>query len=157
MKPQTLQLSLFQVILDQHAQIEELFQVVETSKGAQKRDAFHQLAELLQVHEAAEREIVHPLAAQTIDEGVAVTEERLGEEDEAAEMLAELVEAGTGSAGFDEELQVLRLAVLEHATREERYEFKQLAAGRSAEELAELGRRFQQVQEKLWGEGPRPV
>jgi hypothetical protein len=151
MKPQTLQPSLFQVILDQHARIEELFQVVETSKGAEKREAFKQLAELLERHEAAEREIVHPLAAQSIDEGVAVTEERLEEEDEASEMLAGLVKAGPSSAAFDEELQALRLAVLEHATREERYEFKHLAAHRSPEELAELATRFQEFQDSFRG------
>jgi hypothetical protein len=144
----TVQLGLFDVILEQHARIEELFQVVETSKGKERKDAFEELAQLLEMHEAAEREIVHPLAAHSIDEGAAVIEERLEEEDAASEMLADLVEAGPGSAGFDEDFQALRLAVLEHATREERYEFKQLAAGLSAEELVDLANQFLAVQDR---------
>src|SRR5688500_11874673 len=100
-------MNLFEMILDQHARIEELFQLVETSKGKERGAAFDERAQLLEMHEAAEREVGHPLAAQSIDEGVAVTEERLEEEDEAGELLAKLVDAGPGSAGFDEDFQLL--------------------------------------------------
>lgn len=141
--------TLVEVLLEQHARIEELFQVVETSKGRQKREAFEELAVLLQAHEAAEAEIVHPLAARSIESGVEVIDERLEEEDEAKEVLAQLIEVGPDSADFDEEFQLLRTAVLEHATREERYEFKHLRAALPEEELMELGERFQRFQSRL--------
>ncbi len=142
MKAATIPKDLIDVLLEQRARIEELFQLVETSKGKEQKEAFAELAELLQVHEAAEAEIVHPLAAVSIDAGVAVTEQRLEEEEEAKELLERLIKTGPGGAGFDEDFQLLRTSVLEHAVHEERYEFKHLRASQPPETLVELAEKF---------------
>jgi hypothetical protein len=134
------------LLLEQHALIEELFQLVETSRGEARQAAFEELAALLRVHEAAEAELVHPLAAQDPDSGAEVINARLEEEDEAKEVLARLIESGTAHASFDEDFQVLRTAVLEHATREERYEFGRLKATHPQDFLVRLAEEVREFQ-----------
>ncbi|MFY1691239.1 hemerythrin domain-containing protein [Plantactinospora sp. WMMB782] len=126
------------LLLAQHARIEELFRAVRSADGAPRRESWQELVELLAVHETAEEEIVHPLARTSIDSGQAVVDARLAEEREAKELLRELVEAGTDAPDFAPRLDRLRKVVLEHATREERYEFPQLRAAHSAQRLAVL-------------------
>jgi hypothetical protein len=138
--------TIIDVLLEQHARIEELFQLVETSKGRDKKACFEELAELLRAHEAAEEAVVHSVAMGSIDSGADVVEERLEEEEEAKELLARLSGMDIGGDEFDEEFQALRTAVLEHATREERYEFQQLKAAQPVEVLIEMGKRFEEHQ-----------
>jgi len=86
--------------------------------------------------------------ARTAREGD-VIDARLEEERQAKEMLLRLYESGPGARNFDDRLLDLRLVVLGHAKREERYEFPQLrrvhggarlraaaAAARAAEAVA---------------------
>jgi hypothetical protein len=126
------------LLLAQHAQIEELFRTVRSAEGDAKRVAFEDLVHLLAVHETAEEEIVHPLAKTSIDAGPDVIEARLDEEREANKLLIELMEIGTESPEFDAQFDVLRLAVLQHARREERWEFMQLRAAQPQQQLAAL-------------------
>lgn len=142
--------TVIELLLSQHARIEELFQLVETSTGPARQQAFEELARLLQVHETAEAELVHPLSAQSIDEGAEVVDARLEEEEEAAEALSVLVRLGTAGAEFDDLLQQLRLAVLEHAAREERYEFKQLRAAQPYDVLTQLADDVRALQDELY-------
>jgi hypothetical protein len=147
----TVGMTIIDLLMQQHAQIEELFQLVETSKGKDKQTAFEELAALLEVHEAAEAEFVHPLAAQDPDSGTEVINARLEEEDEAKDLLTGLIEAGTTGPSFDADFQALRTAVLEHATREQRYEFGRLKAAHPPQflqELAEQVREFQAAASK---------
>jgi hypothetical protein len=146
-KTETAQLTVIDLLMEQHARIEELFQLVETSTGAARQAAFEELAELLQVHEAAEAELVHPLAAQDPDSGEEVINARLDEEDEAKELLSSLMKAGPDAASFDADFQVLRTAVLEHATREQRYEFGRLKASHPREFLVRLADEVREFQE----------
>lgn len=115
-----------ELLLSQHARIEELFGQVRAATGEQRRDLFEELVQLLAVHETAEEEVVHPLARSRIDGGSDVTDARLAEEREAKELLADLYEAGTEAPDFEQRLLLLRDAVLMHAKREERYEFPHL-------------------------------
>jgi phage terminase small subunit len=140
------QMTVIDLLLEQHALIEELFQLVETSEGEAKQAAFDELAALLQMHEAAEAELVHPLAAQDADSGEEVINARLEEEDEAKDLLAGLMESGIGAASFDPDFQALRAAVLEHATREERYEFNRLKAIHPSEFLRHLAEEVREFQ-----------
>jgi len=126
------------LLLAQHARIEELFRTVAAAEGKPKRLAWQELVELLAVHETAEEEIVHPLARGSIDAGDDVIDARLAEEHEAKELLKDLIELGTDDPDFDVRLSQLKVAVLEHATREERYEFMQLRAALPAKRLVTL-------------------
>jgi hemerythrin superfamily protein len=115
-----------ELLMSQHAQIEELFRQVLATGGEQRRDLFEDLVRLLAVHETAEEEVVHPIAQRRIDGGQDVVDARLAEERQAKELLADLYEAGTEAPNFEERLLLLRDAVLMHAKREERYEFPHL-------------------------------
>jgi hemerythrin superfamily protein len=114
------------VLLAQHARIEDLFHQVLTSRGDTRRDAFEQLIRLLAVHETAEEEIVHPTARVSMPDGGEAVDARLAEEREAKEMLARLQDVDPGDPRFEPAFARLRMAVLQHAKREERYEFPQL-------------------------------
>jgi hemerythrin superfamily protein len=49
------------LLLAQHARIEELFLLVASTHGDQRQETFDELVRLLTVHETAEEEIIHPL------------------------------------------------------------------------------------------------
>lgn len=129
------ELDVVDLLLVQHARVEELFLLVAGTTGEARRTAFDDLVRMLAVHETAEEMVVHPLARQAFDGGDAVIEDRLAEERRAKEMLATLVEGGVDADGFDEGLLVLRQAVLTHARYEERYEFPRLRQHVPAERL----------------------
>jgi hemerythrin superfamily protein len=109
------------LLLAQHARIEDLFREVLDAVGDHRAAAFDELVTLLAVHETAEEQVVHPLA-RTTGGGDAV-DARLEEERQGKEMLQQLFEKGPRSRTFEQDLLNLRLVVLGHAKREERYEF----------------------------------
>ncbi|MEU5872854.1 hemerythrin domain-containing protein [Glycomyces sp. NPDC047369] len=115
------------LLLAQHAQIEQLFLLVIGGTGDTRRDAFDDLVKLLAAHETAEEEVVHPLA-RTLPGGGgdAMVDDRLDEERQAKETLQTLIEGGVDADGFETGIVLLREAVLLHARHEERYEFPQL-------------------------------
>lgn len=114
------------LLVTQHARIEDLFRQVLATQGQERQESFEQLARLLAVHETAEEEVLHPYARRHIDSGPDVVEARLSEERDAKQILADLYELGVDAPEFDERLLALRAEVLMHAKREERYEFPHL-------------------------------
>ncbi|MGH3388550.1 MAG: hemerythrin domain-containing protein [Actinomadura sp.] len=114
------------LLIDQHAQIRDLFALVADSTADERRDAFERLVRLLAVHETAEEEIVHPLAKRSLPGGEGIVADRLTEERQAKELLAELDGMGTDDPRFLTMLNRLRIDVLTHARSEERYEFERL-------------------------------
>ncbi|HZB31307.1 MAG TPA: hemerythrin domain-containing protein [Streptosporangiaceae bacterium] len=115
-----------ELLLWQHAQIRDQFDLVQGSAGQQRKDAFQQLVRLLAVHETAEEEIVHPAARRVLPGGGGIADDRLEEEREAKELLAELEGMDTDDPEFLRKLDKLRIDVLTHARAEERYEFERL-------------------------------
>ena len=132
------ELDVVDVLLAQHARIEELFLLVAGATGPAKREAFEDLVRMLAVHETAEEEVVHPASRGLIDSGDAIVDDRLDEERQAKEMLQALIDDGVDSEGFDTGLLLLRNAVLTHARYEERYEFTRLRAKLPADRLRTL-------------------
>ncbi|MEH0829971.1 MULTISPECIES: hemerythrin domain-containing protein [unclassified Micromonospora] len=127
------------LLLAQHAQIEQLFLLVIGSTGETRRDAFDDLVKLLAAHETAEEEVVHPLARNLPGGGGdAMVDDRLDEERQAKETLKTLVAGGVDADGFDTGIILLRDAVLTHARYEERYEFPQLRQHVPADRLRSL-------------------
>ncbi|RCG29978.1 hemerythrin domain-containing protein [Sphaerisporangium album] len=114
------------LLVHQHEMIKELFGEVERATGGARAESFERLVRLLAVHETAEEEIVHPYARRTIDDGDAIVEARLREENEAKQLLTIMEEKGTDDASFPANLRQLRTSVIEHADNEERYEFAEL-------------------------------
>lgn len=128
-----------ELLLAQHARIEELFGQVLHAGGGPRQERFEELVRLLAVHETAEEEVVHPRGRG--DGGVedAVIDARLAEEQDAKRLLAHLVDQGTGHPEFERQLVQLRDLVLMHAKREERYEFPRMAQHLSPRERDRLG------------------
>jgi hemerythrin superfamily protein len=143
------------LLLAQHARIEQLFRDVLDTEGEQRRQRFEELVRLLAVHETAEEEVVHPLARVKIDGGQEVVQARLAEERMAKELLVRLYESGTDAADFEDRFIELRDIVLLHAKREERYEFphlRQTTDARTRERMADAVR----VAEMLAPTRPHP-
>lgn len=123
------------VLADQHEQIKTLFDKVKTARGAQKRHWFDELVRLLTVHEAAEEEVLHPVARMHVTHGEEVVRGRLHEEHEAKRRLAELCDLGVDHSDFDRKLTGLATMVIEHADSEEQDEFTSLRENLSQERL----------------------
>jgi hemerythrin superfamily protein len=135
--PEGADVDVVDLLLTQHARIEEQFLLVIGATGADREAAFTDLVRLLALHETTEQEVVHPLS-RSIGDGSGIVDDRLEEESQAKEMLSALVDADVHSPGFESALLVLRTAVLTHARHEERYEFPQLRAKLPAERLRAL-------------------
>jgi hemerythrin superfamily protein len=136
MLPEGPDVDVVDLLLTQHARIEEQFLLVVGAEGKDRQEAFDDLVRLLAVHETAEEEVVHPLSRTIADDGV--VDERLREERQAKEMLKELIDADVDSDGFETSLLLLRNAVLTHARHEERYEFPRLRAKVPVDRLRSL-------------------
>jgi hemerythrin superfamily protein len=123
MTPQTGQDDVVSLLLAQHERIRSLFQEVDKAAGSEAKQAkFEELRRLLAVHETAEELIVHP-EARHAGGGSEVVDARLQEEREAKEVLAELDGMRVTDPGFADRFALLRQAVLDHASSEEREEF----------------------------------
>jgi hemerythrin superfamily protein len=122
----------------QHKQIEALFKDVVESAGTEREDRFHELCRLLTIHEAGEEAVVHPAASLALKDGAAEVAERLGEETEAREAIAELKLLDTSSDEFNSKIRELETNVLAHASREERQELNKLAGSIDAERLMRM-------------------
>jgi hemerythrin superfamily protein len=123
------------LLLRQHTQIRDLFLEVESATGKARTDAFQRLVHLLAVHETAEEQVVHPLTRLRVEGGDDIVGDRLAEEHAAKETLAELEKMGPDAPDFLQLLNQLRIDVLDHASKEEAYEFRYLRREVGAGEL----------------------
>ena len=126
------------LLLDQHLRIEQLFAGVLAARGDERQRAFDDLARLLMAHEAAEQEVVHPIAREVMSGGEAIIDDRFDEELQIRATLAVLAETDPDEQAFTAALLVLRDTVLTHARREERDEFPHLRANLSSTRLQAL-------------------
>jgi Hemerythrin HHE cation binding domain len=110
---------------------------------------------LLAVHETAEEEIVHPAARKALPNGEALVAARLGEENEAKKILAQLESLDVDSTEFDTLLSRLERSVIVHAQAEERDEFGQLASVLDQSQLERMARAAE-LAEKIAPTRPHP-
>ncbi|SDC24015.1 hemerythrin domain-containing protein [Actinokineospora iranica] len=127
-----------ELLIGQHMRIRDLFARVEESEGARRREAFADLVRMLAVHETAEELVVHPAARAAIEGGDDVVDDRLAEENHAKHLLKRLDDAGPDAPEFPDLLELLRVAVLDHASHEEQHEFRYLRRNLSPDRLAAL-------------------
>ncbi len=123
---------------EQHKEVKGLLELVATTEGAARKKAFTELKRLLTVHEAAEEEIVHPVAKRELDNGAAIVKAREAEEKKAGNALAKLSKLDLDSDAFDLEFSGLKAAVLAHAQAEEKQEFNLLADALDQSKLASM-------------------
>ncbi|MEV5240324.1 hemerythrin domain-containing protein [Streptomyces cinnamoneus] len=128
------------LLKEQHRQIRELFEQVETAEGQGRREAFRKLVRMLAVHETAEEEVVHPTARRAFESGNRVVDDRLREEREAKEVLSELDGMDVDDPDFMPTLRALRDDVLAHADAEERLEFNRLQEETEPRMLARMAK-----------------
>lgn len=125
------------VLLEQHAQIRDLFTTTITTTGQDKKESFDALRALLAVHETAEEMVLRPVTAGIV--GETVTEARNAEEKEANEFLAELEMLDVNDPDFDARLKAFEKTVDEHADAEEKEEFEPIIAACDAEKRQKMG------------------
>lgn len=113
------------MLKQQHTQIRRAFRRA-ALPGPIRRRGFHDLMRLLAIHEAAEEAHVHPKARRALPGGKALAAARRREEKEAKKLLTRLYRIGPDGDGYLPALRELRRAVLAHAGREEREEFRAL-------------------------------
>jgi hemerythrin superfamily protein len=133
---------------EQHQVIKTCLQEVFDATGEAREEAFLRLRRLLAVHETAEEEVVHPRARFELADGVTIVDQRLQEEHEAKETLAELEKMDLNSSEFDTAFAQFRQDVIAHAEAEESQEFNQLAQELDDRQLARM-RRAVEMAEKF--------
>ena len=140
-------------LLNQHAQIRDLFDEVESSEGDQRHDAFEELRALLAMHETAEEMVLRPVTEDIAPEGEAAA--RNAEEQEANEVLKQLESVDVSSEDFQRQFAELKKSVDEHAESEEHEEFPAVLEHCDLDQRRRMGRRMEAV-EKLAPTRPHP-
>jgi hemerythrin superfamily protein len=128
------------VLLEQHAQIRDLFTQVKSSEGETKHDAFDTLRALLAVHETAEEMVLRPVSEKVAGEGVAKA--RNDEEAEANEFLAHLEKMSLEDPDFAAQFAAFEEAVDKHAEAEENDEFPRIIATCDVDQRQKMGRKI---------------
>ena len=131
-------------VLDDHERIRTRFSLFEDAAPSERGPLFRQLLELLVQHEAVESIVVHPTVRDNVPDGARIADERLHEEQESEERLAELEEMDPASEVFVAAFEQLRTEVLTHAEAEERETLPMLREHVEADVLEQLGRRSAQ-------------
>jgi len=140
----------------QHQLIKDRFRnVLEAGTGEERAHAFFELRRLLAIHEAAEEEIVHPVARRHLTDGKSIVEQRINEEFTAKKALADLEEMDVNTPEFISSLRLLQHNIIEHANHEEDEEFSRLRGELSEQQLARLGRAFE-IAEAMAPTRPHP-
>jgi len=106
-------------LTQQHRWIKTLMTTVVVNEGRVRDEAFSELCSFLAAHEAAEEECIHIPAKKELGDDTALVDQRIEEEDEAGEAIAELERLGTDSPHFPEAFEKFRGAVIAHAAAEE--------------------------------------
>ena len=131
-------LSATQLLRQRHKEIEKLFDKTIKSSGAERAELFDCLRATLAVHETTEEMFVHPIGRRCGPNGDAIVEERLAEEKEATQVLAELEKLGPDGDQFGNRLMTFRRAVEAHAHAEEKELFPLIDSECSQDDLANL-------------------
>jgi hemerythrin superfamily protein len=141
------------ILLEQHAQVRDLFAEVQNASADQRQEPFDRLRALLAVHETSEELVLRPKAEDRAWKDVAT--ERNQEEAEANEVLKHLEELDSSSAAFLSALKDFEKSVDEHAEAEESREFPRVLQALDEDERRKLGSRLRSVQ-KMAPTHPHP-
>jgi hemerythrin superfamily protein len=134
------------VLMSQHEQVQTLMARVSAAEGSEKQQLFEELVKLLKTHEKGEQRVVHPVTRSSVDGGDATANARLGEEERADQLIAQVKTMNTDSREFETWFEQLRHAVLDHAAHEEREEFPKLRQDLPAARLRTMAEELIAVQ-----------
>ena len=140
----------------QHDLIKDMFdEVLHASEPKAREKAFHELRQLLAVHETAEEMIIHPRVRREVATGDAIVDARLQEEHDAKELLSSVEKLDIASQEFIDEITKLQQAVIDHAEHEENEEFTKLQRELDPDERKRLTKAVQ-VAEAIAPTRPHP-
>lgn len=125
------------LLLAQHQEVRQLFSSIHGAAG-DRAEAFECLVRLLAVHETAEEEVVYPALKSIGPAGERIAEARKAEESQAKTELAQLEKIGVDGPGFDEQLGLFRMNVMQHAQSEEHEVFPLLRSSLEPEKLEKM-------------------
>jgi hemerythrin superfamily protein len=106
-------------IREQHAQARQLIGTIKAAAPEARATPFGELAEMLHAHEAAEQSVVYPALRELGDEGERVVQQRISEEEQASQVLAELEASDPSTPAFEESFVAFSGDVEQHARNEE--------------------------------------
>lgn len=109
-------------LTEQHEVIKTKMQAVKDSSGERRQAEFDDLRRFLAAHEAAEEECIHSVAREDLGADAKVADQRIAEEDEAGQAIAELEKLQIDSEEFTTGFDKLTAAVIAHAEAEEHQE-----------------------------------
>lgn len=131
----------------QHQKIRKLMaSVTDAADPASRQQTFDELRELIAVHETAEEIVVRPVTRSKVPGGSDIASERMDEENEGKQMLADLEKLGADDPNFLTQFKTFLADVEEHAQHEESQEFPKLREHVDADTLATMGKRIQQAE-----------
>jgi hemerythrin superfamily protein len=142
------------LLIEQHDEVEDLFEMIEKADGEKKAELFEELADKLAAHAAMEEKLFYPAvkAKETEELLVESTEEHL----QIKRVLADLLELATDDEHFDAKIKVMQEEVDHHAREEEEGKlFPKVRKLMSADELEGLGSEMEMLFEQLLSEEPR--
>jgi len=136
------------LLLRDHHNIDRQFEAFATADRGEWGARFSKLADSIVRHEAAEEMILYPVLRMEPG-GAAIADARLGEQSEVAGLISQMEAMDATSGEFAEAFDILRGAVIEHATAEETFVFPVLQEGGQESLLAEMGRRYDELHESV--------
>ncbi|WP_238846323.1 hemerythrin domain-containing protein [Nocardia terpenica] len=142
------------VLTEQHRRISDLLEQVRAGQPG-KEQRFNELVSLLSAHEAAEEQVVHPIARRAVFGADDVVKPCLDEENHAKRVLATLSDLGVDHPEFDTRFAEFAEAVAEHASHEEAVEFALLRKQFAPHHLQHMARQVQ-VAESVAPTRPHP-
>jgi hemerythrin superfamily protein len=132
-----------------HRKVDQLFEEIESSKGAKKiQDCFHQIYKELTLHAEAEELVFYP-AMREYEETEEFIEEAEEEHNSAKILLEQMKALKPNDDEFKTKLQHLIESVKHHVEEEENEIFPAIRECMEDEELSQLGEEFQQAKTKL--------
>ena len=142
-------MDIFSLIKKDHQEVTSLFKKLHDAQGSRVmcEQLFTQLKEELELHSHAEAQVFYP-ALQEDEVMQEMVEEALDDHQLMAELLEELATTRTGSAAWDEKLQILEEHVQEHVEEEESDIFDVARQFLSEGDAAELAERWQTAKQE---------
>jgi hemerythrin superfamily protein len=139
----------------QHQRIKAMIQTIQDSDGMERQSAFREFCSFLAAHEAAEEECVHAMAKADMDGDADIVDERVAEEHEAGQAIAELERLGMDSPEFASKFEALSQAIIAHAEAEEHTELPRMAGVVDEEEFGQMVEALSRVPEVASDNGDR--
>jgi hypothetical protein len=138
------------LLMAQHRQVDGFFSKVRATEGAEKREAFSTLVEVLHRHEGAEQQTIHTVLRDLGGDAADVVTRRMGEEEAADRAITDLISLPVDHPAFTSRLAELQEMVHVHAAREESEEFPLLRTLVPGAQLRRMANEVRFAQSDQW-------